>query len=342
MLSISNPASLDEHLSRPDAGVLETLQRTDGDFLVAGAGGKMGSSVCRMLRRTLNTLGRQSTEVYAVSRFSNPQTSAALRQDGIRTLSCDLLDRQAVASLPDVSSVIFMAGQKFGTADAPEQTWAVNALLPAFVAERFASTSMVVFSTGCVYPLTAIAGSGSREDDPLLPPGEYAASCVGRERMMAYYSQRNRMPALLFRLCYAVELRYGVLVDIAQRVFSGETVDLRMGWVQIIWQRDAAARAIRSFDFVASPPVALNVTGPERLSVRWLALQFADRFRKEALFAGNEADSAWLWDASKATQLFGPPETPLVEILDAVADWILRGGATLGKPTRFEVQDGNY
>ena len=342
MLSIASLISLEEHLSRPDSGVLQTLQQTPGDFLVAGAGGKMGPSVCRMLRRGLNAIGRDSSEVYAVSRFSVPESSASLRQDGIRTLSCDLLDRSTIASLPDVANVIFMAGQKFGTTDAPEQTWATNTLVPAFVAERFPRSRMIVFSTGCVYPLTPVSGTGSREDDPLVPPGEYAASCVGRERIFCHYSRRNQTPAVLFRLCYSVELRYGVLVDIAQRVFSGGTVDLQMGWVQVIWQRDAVARAIRSFDLVSCPPTALNVTGPERLSVRWLALQFADRFRRQPVFAGREADTAWLWDASHATQLFGPPETPLTEILDAIADWTRSGGPTLGKPTRFEVQDGNY
>ncbi len=342
MLSISGSASLDEELSRPDSSVLETLQGISGDFLVAGAGGKMGPSVCRMLRRGLNSIGRHSTQVFAVSRFSNAEAGAVLRQDGIQTLSCDLLDRNAVSSLPDVANVIFMAGQKFGTADAPEQTWAVNTLLPAFIAERFAGCRMVVFSTGCVYPLTAVAGPGSHENDLLLPPGEYAASCVGRERILSYYSRRNQTPALLFRLCYAVELRYGVLVDIAQRVFSGEAVDLQMGWVQIIWQRDAVARAIRAFDFVSCPPTALNVTGSERLSVRWLALQFAERFGRQAVFSGCESERAWLWDVSQATQLFGAPETPLTEMLDAVAAWIRGGGATFGKPTRFEVQDGYY
>ena len=342
MLSIASLTSLEEHLSRPDSAVLQTLQRTPGDFLVAGAGGKMGPSVCRMLRRGLNAIGRDSSEVYAVSRFSVPEYSAVLRQEGIRTLSCDLLSRSALASLPDVPNVIFMAGQKFGTTDAPEQTWATNTVLPALVAERFSRSSMVVFSTGCVYPLTPVSGTGAREDDPLVPPGEYAASCVGRERIFCHYSRRNQMPALLFRLCYAVELRYGVLVDIAQRVFSGGTVDLQMGWVQVIWQRDAVARAIRSFDFVSCPPVALNVTGPERLSVRWLALQFAERFGRQPEFAGREADTAWLWDASEATSRFGPPETSLTEILDAIAEWTRCGGPTLGKPTRFEVQDGNY
>ncbi|MEY3174983.1 MAG: hypothetical protein RLZZ436_2897 [Planctomycetota bacterium] len=342
MLSITSTASLDEHLHRPDPAVLETLRRTPGDFLVAGAGGKMGPTVCCMLRRGLDAIGRQSSSVFAVSRFSLPQSNLPLQQSGVRTIACDLLDRSALQSLPDAPNIVFMAGQKFGTTSAPEQTWAINTLLPAFVAERFPRSRMVVFSTGCVYPLTPVAGPGSHEDDPLLPPGEYAASCVGRERIFSHYSRLNQTPMLFFRLCYSVELRYGVLMDIAQRVYSGAPVDLQMGWTQVIWQRDAAARAIRSFDFADCPPVALNVTGPGRLSVRWLAEQFAARFSRTAVFTGSESETAWLWNASRACELFGPPETPTTDMLDAVADWIRSGGPTLGKPTHFEVQDGNY
>jgi hypothetical protein len=342
MLSISSPASLDEHLSRPDDAVLEVLGRTSGDFLVAGAGGKMGASVCLMLRRGLDAIGRKESAVYAVSRFSVHRQRRLMEESGVKAIACDLLDRRALEMLPDVSSVIFMAGQKFGTLGRPEQTWAVNTLLPALVAERFARSRMVVFSTGCVYPLSSIAGLGSAEEDPLLPPGEYAASCVGRERIIGYYSQLNQMPALMFRLCYAVELRYGVLSDIAHRVLAGVPVDLQMGWVQVIWQRDAVARAIRSFDLVACPPVALNVTGPQRLSVRWLAEQFGDRFGRQPLFSGEESATAWLWNAARATEVFGAPETSLDQMLAAVASWIRTGGESLGKPTHFEVQDGNY
>lgn len=342
MLLISSTASLDEHLSRPDDAVLETLRRTPGDFLVAGAGGKMGSTVCLMLRRALNAIGRTGSAVFGVSRFSDHRPRLLMEESGVKTIACDLLCRRSLELLPEVASVIFMAGQKFGTSGSPEQTWAVNALLPALVAERFARTRMVVFSTGCVYPLTAVAGSGSVEEDPLLPPGEYAASCVGRERIIGYYSQLNRMPALMFRLCYSVELRYGVLADIAHRVFAGVPVDLQMGWVQVIWQRDAVARAIRSFDLVSCPPVALNVTGPRRLSVRWLAEQFGARFGRKPLFHGEESATAWLWNAARATEVFGAPETSLDQMLDAVASWILAGGESLGKPTHFEVQDGNY
>jgi nucleoside-diphosphate-sugar epimerase len=342
MLLISSTASLDEHLSRPDDAVLETLRRIPGDFLVAGAGGKMGSTVCLMLRRALNAIGRTGSAVYAVSRFSDHRPRLLMEESGVKTIACDLLCRRSLELLPESASVVFMAGQKFGTSGSPEQTWAVNTLLPALVAERFARSRMVVFSTGCVYPLTDVAGSGSVEEDPLLPPGEYAASCVGRERIIGYYSLLNRMPALMFRLCYSVELRYGVLADIAHRVFAGVPVDLQMGWVQVIWQRDAVARAIRSFDLVSCPPVALNVTGPRRLSVRWLAEQFGARFGRKPQFAGEESVTAWLWNAAKATEVFGAPETSLDEMLDAVASWILTGGESLGKPTHFEVQDGNY
>jgi nucleoside-diphosphate-sugar epimerase len=342
MLPVHNIAELEEQLSRPDAAVLETLARTPGDFLVAGAAGKMGPSVCRMLRRGLDDVGRTSTRVIAVSRFSAPETAAALAAHGIETSACNLLDRRALASLPDAPNIVFMAGQKFGTQDAPEQTWAINTLLPAFIAERYPQSRFVVFSTGCVYPLSLVPGSGSHEDDPLLPPGEYAASCVGRERIFAHYSRLHKTPMLFFRLCYSIDLRYGVLVDIAQRVIAGHPVDLTMGWTQVIWQRDACARALRAFDHVSSPPTALNVTGPEQLSVRWIAEQFATRFGSTARFLGTEGSHAWLWNAARACQLFGTPETSITEMLDAVALWLQRGGHVLNKPTHFEVRNGNY
>lgn len=339
---IRSVTDLDEQLSRPDEAVLRTLSGGTGDFLIAGAGGKMGPSLCRMMRRGLDAVGRQSSRVIAVSRFPSGRVAEELRVHGVETLSCDLLDRTALQSLPEVSNIIFMAGQKFGTQGNPEQTWAVNTLLPGLVADRFPRARFVVFSTGCVYPLTPISGVGSREDDPLVPPGEYAASCVGRERIFGYYSRLHGAEMLFFRLCYAIELRYGVLLDIAQRVYAGVPVDVRMGWTQVIWQRDACARAIRSFEYVSSPPTALNVTGVERLSVRWLGEEFGRRFGKPARFSGEEGAESWLWDAGRASACFGPPETSTVEMLDAVAWWVESGGSVFGKPTHFEVQDGNY
>ena len=342
MQPIHNTAELEEQLSRPDTAVLETLARTPGDFLVAGAGGKMGPSLCRMLRRGLDEVGRGAARVIAVSRFSSPDAAAALAAHRIHTIACNLLDRSALAALPDAPNIVYMAGQKFGTHDAPEQTWAVNTLLPAFIAERFPNSRFVVFSTGCVYPLSPVPSNGSSEDDPLLPPGEYAASCVGRERIFTHYSHLHKTPMLFFRLCYSIDLRYGVLTDIAQRVLAGKPVDLQMGWTQVIWQRDACARALRCFDVVSAPPTALNVTGPEQLSVRWIAEQFATRFGSTATFSGIEGNRAWLWNATRSCQLFGPPETSITDMLDAVANWLQRGGGVLNKPTHFEVQDGNY
>lgn len=342
MPPIQNIAELEERLSRPDAAVLETLARTPGDFLVAGAAGKMGPSLCRMLRRGLDDVGRKTSRVFAVSRFSAPGSAAALEAHRIETIACNLLDRSALSSLPDAANIVFMAGQKFGTHDAPEQTWAINTLLPAFIAEHYPRSRFVVFSTGCVYPLSAVPGNGSLEDDPLLPPGEYAASCVGRERIFSHYSRLHQSPMLFFRLCYSIDLRYGVLLDIAQRVFAGQPVDLTMGWTQVIWQRDACTRALRAFDHVSFPPTALNVTGPEQLSVRWIAEEFASRFHSKARFSGTEGSHAWLWNATRACQLFGHPETSITEMLDAVALWLQQGGEVLNKPTHFEVRDGNY
>lgn len=342
MQSIGSEAELEEVLSRPDAAVLQAVRELPGDFVVLGAGGKMGPTLCRMLRRALDATGGQQRRVLAVSRFQTGGAAAALLQHGIETLSCDLLDRESVSRLPAADNVIFMAGQKFGTSGQPEQTWAMNVLVPAIVAERYRSARIVVFSTGCVYPLLAVTGRGAREDDPLTPPGEYASSCVGRERMFGYASQRYGTRVLQFRLCYAIDLRYGVLLDVATRVASGQPVDLSMGWVQVIWQADACSRAIQSLQHAASPAVALNVTGPRRISVRELAERFGARLGRRVEFSGTEGATAWLWDATRSCELFGDPLVSLDEMIEATAAWVQRGGSTLNKPTHFEVRDGNY
>lgn len=342
MKPILTVEALEEALSRPTPGVLDTLRAVDGDVLVLGAGGKMGPTLARMVRRGLDEIGHKQRRVIAVSRFSSAGTARELQQHGVETIPCDLMDRQAVNALPDAPNVIFMAGQKFGTRDAPELTWVMNTLVPAIVAERFAGSRIVVFSTGCVYPLMPAGGRGAREDDPLTPPGEYANSCVGRERVFTHFAKRHGTRALLFRLCYAIDLRYGVLLDVAQKVTQGLPVDVTMGAAHVIWQGDANARAIQCLRHTASPPVALNVTGLERVSVRELAHQFGERLGRPALITGVESPTAWIWDASRSHELFGPPTVSLAEMIEATARWIQHGGGTLGKPTHFEVQDGQF
>ena len=333
---------LKEALSRPTQGVLDTLRALEGDVMVLGAGGKMGPTLARMVRRGLDEIGQQQRRVIAVSRFSSTSAVQSLQRHGMETISCDLTDRAAVAALPEVPNIIFMAGQKFGTSEAPELTWVMNTLVPAIVAERFAKSRIVVFSTGCVYPLVPADGPGSREDDVLGPPGEYANSCVGRERIFTHFAKQHGTRALMFRLCYAIDLRYGVLCDVASKVAQGLPVDVTMGAANVIWQGDANARAIQCLAHTETPPLALNVTGIERVSIRWLAQRFGELLELEPIITGRESETAWLWDATRSYELFGPPTVTLEEMIQATAQWQRQGGATLGKPTHFETTDGRF
>jgi nucleoside-diphosphate-sugar epimerase len=342
MMPIQTLDELEAALSQPTAGALEALRALEGDVLILGAGGKMGPTLARMVRRGLDEIGHRHRRAIAVSRFTSAKAAQGLQQHGVETIACDLLDRAAVNALPDAPNVIFMAGQKFGTSEAPELAWVMNTLVPAIVAERFAASRIVVFSTGCVYPLVPSAGRGSREDDALGPPGEYANSCVGRERVFTHFARQHGTRALLFRLCYAIDLRYGVLCDVASKVARGEPVDVTMGAAHIIWQGDANARAIQSLAHTASPPLALNVTGLDRVSIRWLAERFGALLGREPIITGTEGGAAWLWDASRSSELFGPPTVSLEEMIEATAQWQRQGGATLGKPTHFEVRDGHF
>ncbi|QIF04399.1 NAD(P)-dependent oxidoreductase [Roseimicrobium sp. ORNL1] len=335
-------AELEDLLSLPTAGVCETLGALEGDVAILGAGGKMGLTLARMVRRGLDEVGQRERRVFAVSRFSDIRARVELEGHGVTVIPCDLLDRSAVQALPDAPNVIFMAGQKFGTSEAPELTWVMNTLVPANVAERYAGSRIVVFSTGCVYPLVPLGGPGSREEDALDPPGEYAATCVGRERVFAHFAKQHGTKVLFFRLCYANDLRYGVLLDIAQKVANGLPVDVSMGAVHVIWQGDANARAIQCLAHAANPPLALNVTGLERVSVRWLAEQFGELLGKKATFSRVEGERAWLWDASRSYEWFGAPEVSLEAMMQATAQWLRQGGATISKPTHFEATDGKF
>lgn len=340
--SFADVEALEEHLSRPTLGVVETFQRLEGDVVILGAGGKMGPTLSRMVRRGLDAAGGRARRVVAVSRFSDPQAKLALERHGVATVACDLMDEEAVRRLPEAPLVIHMTGQKFGTTDAPERTWAVNTLAPAIAARRYGRSRFVLFSTGCVYPLLPVTGPGADESTPLTPLGEYANACVARERIVAFEASRSGMPLLHFRLCYAVEPRYGVIHDVARAVAIGKPVDLGMGYVHLIWQRDASARAIQSLALAGSPPVALNVTGLERVPIRWLAERCGERLGRAPVYSGVEGSEAWLWDARVSERHFGPPEATTEEAVAMVCDWIGRGGASLGRPTHFEVRDGAF
>ena len=317
------------------------MGRLQGDILILGAGGKMGPTLALLAKRASDAAAAPR-KIIGAARFSAPSVRRKLASWGIETIRADLLDRQAVNALPTVPNVIFMAGQKFGTVGNQALTWAVNTHAPAIVAEKFRASRIVVFSTGNVYPLTAVEDGGPDEESPLGPVGEYAQSALGRERTFEYFSRRNRAPVAVVRLNYAVELRYGVLRDIGDKVFHGRPIDLAMGYVNAIWQRDANSAALRLLEYCASPPFVLNVTGTETLAVRSIAQRFAARFGAAAQFTGTESRTALLSNAAKYAAILGPPETAIDETIDRVADWIRRGGATLGKPTHFEERGGNF
>jgi nucleoside-diphosphate-sugar epimerase len=331
-------------LSQPTPGVIETVRRLDGDYMVLGVGGKMGTSLAVMLRRALDTAGNSGTKVYGVSRFSRPEAKTELEKFGILPVACDLADPDQVARLPEVANVEYLAGQKFGTDSAPDETWIQNTVVPSLVAKKFRGSRIVVFSTGCVYPFVPTAGDGrgATEATPVAFLGEYASTCVGRERVFTHYARKYGTKQLMFRLNYAVELRYGVLVDIATRVLAGEPVDITMGWFNLIWQGDACARAIQCLEHTANPPKLLNVTGAEKLSIRAIAVRFGEILGRPAVLTGQEADSGWIADASESVRLFGPATVPLETMMQMVADHLRAGGKLLGKPTHFETRDGKF
>ena len=339
-----NETELEELLSRPDAGAVRALAAHPGDVLVLGAGGKMGPSLARMARRAADEAdkGQPARRVIAVSRFSSGPSRELLESAGVDTIAADLSDAPALAALPDAPNVIFMAGQKFGTRDAPSATWAANTSVPTLVATRFTTGRIVVFSTGNVYPLTPVTDTGSKETDVPAPIGEYAASCLGRERIFEHFAAKHGQPLAIMRLNYAVDLRYGVLVDIALAVLHEKPIDLRMGHVNVIWQGDANARAIACLAHASQPPFVVNVTGTRILRVRDVAARFGKLLKRTPNFVGEEAPDALLSDTSLMTSTLGEPAKPADWMVASVAEWITHGGAILGKPTSFQTRDGSF
>ena len=339
--SIRDVAELQRLLSQPTEGVIETMRRLEGDILVLGAGGKIGPTLCRMARRASDAAGTPR-RVIGVERNATPEMQAEFQSHGLELIGCDMLDRAGLNQLPEAPNVIYMAAMKFGSSGQEALTWALNVYLPGMVCERFPRSRIVAFSTGNVYGMTPVSGDGSVESDPLRPDGDYATSCTGRERIFSYFSQALDIPVALIRLNYANELRYGVLVDLAQQVMAGEPIDLTMGYFNAIWQGDAAAMTLRALDHAAAPPLVVNVAGPDRLSVRETATQFGRVLNKPAGFTGSEAADALLSDGRLGYELLGHPHVSVKQMVRWIADWQLRGGPTLGKPTHFQTRDGKF
>jgi nucleoside-diphosphate-sugar epimerase len=338
---IENEEQLEEALSRPTAADVDAMRSLAGDLMLLGVGGKMGPSLARLARRACDEAG-VSRRILGVSRFSEAGLRESLQSSGIETLPCDLSDREALAGLPECPNVIFMTGRKFGSTGQEWLTWAMNVLVPALAAERFRRSRFVVFSSGNVYPLTRPEHGGPTEDDATDPVGEYAQSALGRERMFQYFSEKYGTRTVILRLNYAIDLRYGVLRDIAEKVYRSAPVDLSMGVANVIWQRDANSVALRALAHVQTPPLVLNLTGPEMISVRQVARRFGRIFGVEPVFTGTEAPTALLSNASRCHGLFGYPSVPVDQMIEWVAHWVRTGGRSLGKPTHFEQRDGKF
>lgn len=338
---IETEEQLEEKLSMPSERDIEFMHRLDGDVMVLGAGGKMGPSLARRCKRALEAASARN-RVIAVSRFSSDEARQELEESGVETVSCNLLNRDEVDRLPDCQNVLYLAGRKFGSTDRTDLTWASNAIVPAYVAYRYHTSRIVVFSTGNVYPFVSPATGGAVESDALEPRGEYAQSCLARERVFEYFSRELGTPCLMFRLNYAVDLRYGVLVDIARKVFDGQPIDLTVSHFNVIWQGDANSYALRSLELCEAPPRLLNVTGGEIVSVKQAAEFFAQRFRRQAIFSGLDSGIALLNNSAECRQLLGEAEMKLQELMELVACWVELGGRSLNKPTKFEVVDGKF
>jgi NAD dependent epimerase/dehydratase family len=335
--TIADVAALDDLLCRPTQALIDDLAKVDGDIMILGVAGKMGPTLAGLAKAAAP--GRR---IVGVARFSDTSVKDRLEAHGIETIHCDLLDEAAVDALPKVQNIVFMAGRKFGADGDPSLTWAMNAHVPAIVAKAFRASRIVAFSTGCVYPFVPVNGKGADEATAPNPPGEYAQSCVGRERMFEYFSRKFSTPGRLFRLNYAIDMRYGVLHDIAANVLQGAPIDVSIGHVNFIWQGDAASQALRCLAHCDVPTSAINVSGHEILAVRDLAATFGKLLGRTPVIVGKEEPTAWLTNTSRAVELFGLPVVDTTRLIRWSADWVARAMPSLGKPTRYEVRDGRY
>ncbi|HSW46959.1 MAG TPA: NAD(P)-dependent oxidoreductase [Phycisphaerae bacterium] len=338
---IESEEQLDDLLTTPTPALLKTIAGLRGDLVVLGVGGKMGPTLARLARRALDQAGLRF-QVIGVDRFPEPEARERLEANGVKTVTADLLDREALDALPDAQDVIYMAGRKFGSTGQEELTWAMNVYLPAVVSERYRDARIAALSTGNVYPFMPATGPGPTEEHSVSPIGEYAQSCLGRERMLQYTSSRYGTKVTIIRLNYAIDLRYGVLVDVATKVLQGEPIDLAMGYANVIWQGDANVAILRALDHAAAPPFILNLTGAEIVSIRKAAEEFGRLFGKQPLLQGREAENALLNNPARYVQLMGGPTVPVERLIRWVAHWLTAGGRLLGKPTHYEARDGKF
>ncbi|MCG6205536.1 NAD(P)-dependent oxidoreductase [Rhodopseudomonas sp. HC1] len=335
--TIPDIAALDDLLCRPTQALIDDLAKVDGDLMVLGVAGKMGPTLAGLAKAA-----SPNRRVIGVARFSDPDSKAALEARGVETIACDLLDEAEIAKLPKSPNVVFMAGRKFGAEGDLALTWAMNSHVPALIAQAFRQSRIVAFSTGCVYPFVPVDSGGSTESMPPNPPGEYAQSCVGRERMFEYFSDKYQTPGRLFRLNYAIDMRYGVLYDIASKVWQGKPIDVGIGHVNFLWQGDASAQALRCLAHCTTPTTPINVSGHETLLVRDLAAKFGKLFGRDPVIVGEEQPTAWLTDTSLAVKLFGHAVVDTDQLVAWTADWVAREMPNIGKPTKYEVRDGRY
>jgi nucleoside-diphosphate-sugar epimerase len=340
-MMIATEQQLEDRLSEPGPSDARAMAALEGDILILGVAGKMGPSLARRARRACELAGVKK-RITGVARFSTPGTRDYLESNGVETIQADLLDPEALAALPDTQNVIFMTGRKFGSTGSEHLTWAMNVFQPGMAADRFRRSRIVAFSSGNVYPLVPVLQGGATESTTPAPVGEYALSALGRERMLEYFSSRHGTLITILRLNYAIDLRYGVLLDIGKKVFERTPINLSMGHANVIWQGDANSICLRSFALCQSPPAIMNLTGPETVSIRWLAHRFGARFGIDPILEGTESDTALLNNAARCHRLFGYPSVTVEQMIEMVADWIGMGGATLNKPTHFETRDGKF